>query len=114
MPPIQRCDRRDPESFCRCDDGGVDGPEREIAILSNKLSDPKPIRGTDGIDRERACGQVAEESHLRFGTQARLREIRDFRDDEERHDEGTFMVEQEGEAGLVVAVVLVDIGVQRA
>lgn len=59
----------DAQPFCRGHYGSVYGAERQVSVPRDKFSDPQPISRSYRLDDERTVGQVAEESHLRFGTQ---------------------------------------------
>lgn len=110
---IERRDGRDPESLRGDDDGGINGPERQIFIRDDELGDPDPVRGIDGFGDEGAGREVSEEPCLGVRTQSLLDEVGDLRDDEMRNDERTGMRREQFEACVVVPVVLVDVGVQR-
>jgi hypothetical protein len=62
-------DLTDAQPFCCGHHGSVYGAKWQVSVSGNKLSDPQPISGGYRFDGERAVGQVAEESHLGFGTQ---------------------------------------------
>lgn len=63
-------DLTDAQPFCCGHHGGVDGAKWQVSVARNKLSDPQPISRGNWFDGERTVGQVAEESHLRFGAQS--------------------------------------------
>lgn len=64
MPPIERRYVGNAESFGTYDNRCIRRPQREIAIDRYKLGDPQPIRWMHWFDRERAGGNVAQESDL--------------------------------------------------
>lgn len=63
---IHRRDLLDLQALSRGDDRRVDGSEREIAIRRDELGDPQPIGGRNGLYREGAAREVAEEADLRL------------------------------------------------
>lgn len=110
---IERGDRSDAQPLRGSDDGGIDRTQREVAVLRNKLRDPKPVARADGLGREGAAREVAQEADLRLHSEARTEEVAHLGDDEEGNDERAGMGAQKFEAGFVMAVVFVDVGVQR-
>lgn len=59
----------DAQPFCCGHHGGVYSAKRQASVPRNKFSDPQPISPSYRLDSERTIGQVAEESHFRFGAQ---------------------------------------------
>ena len=112
MPPVEGCDRGRSEPLCGDDDRSIHGSKRQIAILRDQFRDAEPIAGDDRIGREVARREIAEEANLSFGTQPCLEEVGDLGDHELRNDQRPLVLEQQGKARLVVAVVFVDVGVQ--
>jgi uncharacterized membrane protein HdeD (DUF308 family) len=92
----------------------VDGPKRQIAVRGHELGDAQPVSGQNGLDRECAGGEVAEEADLGFDAEAGGEEIRDLRHHENGHDQRAEVRLQELERLLVMRVVGVDVGVERA
>ena len=103
-----------PQAFGGCDDRGVDGSEREVPVAPHEFRDAQPVPGGDRLRDEVAGGEVAEESDLRFDTQARPEQIDDLGDDKFRDDERPGLGLEQAEAGGVMGVVGVDVGVERS
>lgn len=110
---IERGDRSDAEPLGGSDDRGIDRTQREIAVQRNKLRDPKPVARADGLGGEGAAREVAQEADLRLHSDARTEEVAHFGNDEEGNDERAGMGTQQFETGFVMAVIFVDVGVQR-
>jgi len=79
---IQSGDDLDPESFGKCYDGCVNRPERQIVIAGDELRDPHPIARENRRSREISGGEIAEEAHFCFPSEAGFDEVRDLGDDE--------------------------------
>ena len=94
-------------------DRGVHGAQRKVSVGGDKLGDPEPVGRRDGLGYEVARGEVADEPHLGVDADARAEEVRHLGDDELRDDEGAGVRLEKVEALGVVAVVEVDVGVQR-
>jgi hypothetical protein len=114
LTPIKRGELGDPESLTRSDEGSVDGAEREVLIGRDQLCDPQPIGCRHWLSDQVAGRNVAEESDLCARAKARLEEVRDLGDDERWHEQRAGMFFEQTEAGFVVLIVRVDVGVQRA
>jgi hypothetical protein len=66
---VSSIDHRDlghAEAFCRCDDRGVDRPERQVVVLRHQFDHAERIGGVDRLKHERAVGDVAEEAGFRL------------------------------------------------
>jgi hypothetical protein len=54
----------------RCRDyRGVDGAERQVAVLGDELRDADGVAGVQRLNREVAAGEVAEEANLGLSAQ---------------------------------------------
>ena len=107
-------DLRDAESFCRCDDRSVSGAKGKVSVLGNKFSDPHPVACVDVFGEEVASCQVTQKSDLGICAKASADEVSDFGNDERRDDEGSRVSLEQIEASGVMAVVAIDVGVERA
>jgi hypothetical protein len=114
MTPVECGHLVDSEALGGSDDRRVDGAERQIAVRGDELGDPQPIAGWDVVDREGSTCKIAEKPDLRFYAEARCKQIRDLGDDQDGNDEGTWVGLEEVEARRVMAVVGIDVGVQRS
>ena len=68
----------------------------------------------DPFGDEVAAGEIAEEADLGFRPQAAAEQIDDLGDDEGRNDQRAWMRLEQIEAGAMVAVVAVDVGIEGA
>jgi hypothetical protein len=100
------------EPLRRSDHRGVDGAERQVAVFGDELGDADRVAGMERLDREAATGQIAEEADLGLPAETRLDQVGDLGDDEGGDDERAGMGLQQLEAGGVVGVVGVDVGVE--
>lgn len=114
VPAVYGRDVTDAQPFCCGHHRGVDGAQRQVSVPCNKFSDPQPISRGYRLDDERTVGQVAEESHLRFGAQPGAEEVDHLGDDECRDDQRTRMSLQKLQRRRVVSIVGVDVGIERA
>lgn len=110
---VQCCDRFDVQPFGGCDDRRINRPQREITILGDKLGDSHPVPRRNWVRREAAGGEVSHEANLRFNPDPCLEKVRHLRDHELGNDQGSWMGKQQSQTGLVIPVVLVDVGVKR-
>ncbi len=93
---------------------GVSSSQWQVSVFRDEFGDAEPIRRVDGLDHEQTLGQVSEEAHLGFGSESAGDEVCGFGDDEGRDDEGAAVCLEQFEAGFVVCIVGVDVGVQRS
>lgn len=96
------------------DDRGVDRTEWEVAVAGGELGDAQPVTGEDGFGPQRAGGEIAEEADLCDDAEPCCDEVGDFADDEDRDEQRTGVGLEELPALDVVAVVGIDVGVERA
>jgi hypothetical protein len=101
------------ETFCRGDDRSVCSAERKIAITGNEVSDPQEISGVKGLDDE-AGGEIAQEAYLDLPAEACAEQIADLGDDERGDDQRAGVGFQQLQAGRMVGIVCVYVGVERA
>jgi hypothetical protein len=114
MASIQRCHGTDTESLGERNHGRVDRPEGKVVVTAHQFGDPYPIASLHWLGDQISGGEVTEEPNLRTPAQACFDQIGDFGNDELRHQQGTRMGFQEPQARFVIAVVFVDVGVQRS
>ncbi len=104
----------DAKSFCCCDDRSVGGAEGKVSVLGHEFSNPHPVACVDVFGEKVACCQITQEPDLGIWSEARPDEVSDFGDDQRRDDEGAWVGFKQIQASGVVAVVAVDVGVERA
>ncbi len=114
MAAVERGDLGEAVAFRGCDDGGVDGPERQVVVRRYEFGDPEWVGGVDGLDGEVSAGEVAEEAHLGLPVQTSCDQVGDLGDDERRDDQWSRVRFEKLQAGTVVRVVGVYVGVERA
>lgn len=85
MAPIQRRDVLDGQSLGGRHDGRVDRAERKVTVLPNQLCDTQPVRRRYRLCREGSGRQVPEEPDFSLGPKTRLDQVRNLRDDQDRH-----------------------------
>jgi hypothetical protein len=102
------------ESFGGGHDGGVDRPERQIAIGPGQFGDPDPVGRQDGFGKEVPGCQVPEEPDLGLDSQPSAEEVNDLGDHEYGNDQGSGMLLEELETFGVMPVVPIDVGIERA
>lgn len=110
---IQSRDDIEAESLGKRHDGGINGSQGQIAISGYELCDPYPIACENRCRGEASRGEIAKEPHFCCPAEPSFDEIRDFGDDELRHEQRPWMGFEELQACFMVAVVLVDICVKR-
>ncbi len=113
MPAIEGRELHDAKTLCSGDHRGVDRPERQVSIVGYELGDPDPIGRPNWFRDQVSCRQVTEESNLSLGAKPGLEQVRHLSHDELRDDQRPRMAFREGQAGFVVSIVFVDVGVQR-
>jgi hypothetical protein len=111
---IERRHFGDVEPLCCRDHRGVYGAERQIAVLGDELCDANGVTGMQRLDREAAAGEIAEETNLRLPAKPGFDQVGNLGDDERGEDEGPRVGLEQLQAGGVVGVVGVDVGVERA
>jgi hypothetical protein len=111
---VERCDFGGIEPLRCRDHRGVYGAERQVAVLGDELRDANGVTGMQRLDRKAAAGEIAEEADLRLPAQPSFEQVGDLRDDEGGEDEGAWVGFEQLQAGGVVGVVCVDVGVEGA
>ncbi len=101
------------EPLGRGDHRGVDGAERQVAILGDELRDADGVAGMQWLDREAAAGKVAEEANLGLPAQPGFDQVGDLGDDKGGDDERPRVGFEQLKTGGVMGVVGVDVGVER-
>lgn len=114
MTMVERRDLSDLQAFGQGDHGRVDGSERQIAVGPHELDDPRPVLRVDSHRFQCALGDIPEDVQLRVGADTPAHEVRDLREDENRHEERSGVAQQESQARFMVAVARVDGRDQRA
>ena len=112
--PVECCDLSDVKplgcSHYRC----VNGSEGEIPVPADQLGDAEPVTGHHRLDDELPGGEIAQEPDFGVWSEATPDEVDDLGDDKCRDDEGTRVSEQEVKRLAMVAVVGIDVGVERS
>jgi hypothetical protein len=95
------------------DHRGVDGAQRQVAVLGDELGDADRVACVQRLDEEVTGGEVAEEANLRLPSESGADQIGDLGDDERGEDERPRMGLEQLQAGRMMVVVGVDVGVER-
>jgi hypothetical protein len=111
---VERCHFSGVEPLRCRDHRGVYGAERQVAVLGDELRDADGVAGMQRLDREAAAGEVAEEANLRLPAESSADQVGDLGDDERGEDKRARVGLQQLQAGSVMGVVGVDVGVEGA
>ena len=84
VPTVEGGDPRCFQALGGGDHGGVDGPEREVAIGRNELGDSNHVPGFEGLGEELTVDQGAEEAEFSSGSESRSSKVRHFGDAQDR------------------------------
>jgi hypothetical protein len=114
VPTIERRHRQNPEALGRSHDRGVDRSQGQIAVLPDELADSQPVAGAHRLYREGAPGDIAEKPDFRVRTDASRQQIRDLGDRQDGDDQRARMRLEEPTTGVVMAVVGIDVSVERS
>ena len=113
MPPVNRRDRCNSKALGCGHDRCVYRAQRQVAVGVYELCHPEPITSRHRLDAEVARGEVTKKAHFGIDTQSGGHQVADLGDDQSGHKERTRVRQQEVEAGLVVPVIGIDVGVER-
>ena len=113
VPPVECGDLAQAVAFGGCDDRCVDGAEGKVVVGRYELGHPERVRYMDGLHHE-VRGQVAEEPDLRLPRQAASDEMGHLAHDERWNDQRARVGFEQLQAGRVVSVIGVYVGVERA
>ena len=114
MSTVECGDRCLVESFGCSYYGCVDRPQWQIAVLMDEFGDAEPVGRSDWLNSQVPAREVAEEADLGRGPKSSANQVDNLGDHQRRNGEWFGIVEKEREAGFMMAVVGVDIGVKRA
>jgi len=84
---VEGCHFSGVEPFGRNNHRGIDGAERQVAVLGDELRDADGVAGMERLNREVASSQIAEETDLGLPAETRLDQIGDLGDGEGGDDE---------------------------
>lgn len=112
MTAVERCHFRGAKPLGHGDHGSVDCAQRQIAVLGYELSDADRVLCVQWLDEEVAGGQVAKEADLGLPSKAGPDQIGDLGDDQRGEDERSRMGLEQLQAGSVMSVIGIDVGVK--
>lgn len=112
--PVERCDLGLSEPLCHSHDRGVHRSQGQVPVPRHKLGHTQPVCGYHRLGDQASGCEITEESHLAVGAEAGPDQIGDLGHHEHRDDQRTGVGLEEIEAGAVVAIIAVDVGVQEA
>ena len=111
VPPIESRDFGQPKTLGGSHHRAIHGAEWQVPISGHQLGDPQPVPGRDRLDEEVSRCQVPQKLDLGLGTQPGADVVHDFCDHERRHDQCSRVIPEQVEAGSMVPIICVDIGV---
>lgn len=114
VPPVGRCDVCNSKTFGCRHDRCIDGAEWQVVVATDQFCDAEPVARSDRFWDQVAHGQVAEKPDLRLDPKPGLQQIGHLGDDKGRDDERSGVGFEEVDARLVITIVTVDVGVERA
>lgn len=109
---VKRCDFGGIEPLRCGDHRSVDRAERQVAVLGDELRDANGVTGMQRLDRKAAAGEIAEETNLSLPAKPGFDQVSDLRNNERGEDEGAWVGFEQLQAGRVMGVVGVDVGVE--
>lgn len=104
---------RDVQTLSSGNNRGIDRSQWQVPILAHQFGDAQPVPRRHRLDRELACGQVAQETDFGICAEPSSDEVDHFGDNERWDDQRTGMAQEELEAVVMVPVVGVDVGIKR-
>ena len=114
VPAVECGDLGGSEAFGRCHDRTVDGPQRQVPIPTDQFGDAEPVTRHDCLNGELTRGDITQEANLGVDAKPCSDEVGHLGDHEHGNDQWTGMVQQELERFGVMAVVGIDVGIQRS
>ena len=69
MATVERCDLSNAEALCCRDHRSIDGSQWGVSVLTNQLSDPKPVACWNRFDCALAGSEITKESDLRLNAE---------------------------------------------
>ncbi len=113
VPAVQGSHRGDPQPLGRGHERGIHRPQRQVAVHPHKLGYAQPVRRLDRVGREGTAGQVPQESHLGLIPKPGAEKVGDLGADQDRDNQRPGMCPEKRQAGVMVLIIGVDVGVQR-
>jgi len=101
----------DRQAFCGGDHGGIDCSERQIAIDLDQFGDTEPVHGSNVLGDQVARREIPEEAHFRVVPKPSAEQVGHLGHYEDGHEQRARMGLEQFEAGAVVVVVCVYVGV---
>lgn len=114
VPPVDCRNLRLTEAFGCCDDGGIDGAERQVVVLRDQLDHPESVSGVHWFECESAVGEVTQKAGFGLPAEPRAEQIGDLGDDERGNDQRTRMRLEQFEARGMMRIIGVDVRIERA
>lgn len=114
MATVERCDLGFSEPLGYSHDRGVHRSQGQVPVLRHQLGHSQPVRRHHRLGDQASGCEITQESHLAVGTETGTDQIGDLGHHEHRDDQRAGVGFEEVEAGTVVAIIAVDVGVQGA
>lgn len=113
MAPVERRYLPDAQPLGGRHDGRVHRAQWKVPVFPNELCHAQPVRRGYRLGRKCSGREVTQEPDLGFRSESRLDEVGNLRDDQDGNHQRPFVCQHQIQARLVMAVVLIDVGVQR-
>ena len=114
MPTVQRCDLTNPQPLRGGDDRGIGCSEGQITVGDDELGYAQPVGGRDRFSDQVPGRQVAQKASLGVHPKSRADQVVGLCDHEHGDDQRSRMCLQQLQAGLVMTVICIDIGIERS
>ncbi len=114
VPAVQRRNLTNTESLRGGNDRGVGRSDGQIAVGDHQLRDPQPVGGRDRLSDKVPGSQVAQKPSLGFDAESRGDQVVSLGHNENGDDQRPWMCLQQLEARFVVAIIRIDVCVQRS
>ncbi len=113
MSPVERRHLVHVQPLGHRENRSIDGSEREIGVPSYELRHPSKINTGELDQLDFPIRDRVQEPGFGCGTNARLQEVADLRENRTRHEQRTSMPFEQIQATLMVSIVLVEDGNER-
>ena len=111
---VEGSDLGDPQPLASHHDGGIDRPQGQVVVGPHELGDAQPIARLHRLDGECPSREIPQKADFRRSAESRRYEVDDLGDHQMRDDQGPGMGFQQLQAGCVVPIIGVDVGIERA
>lgn len=106
--------RGDVEPLGCGDHRGVNGAQRQVAVLVHHLGDSKPVSGRYWFHAKVAARQITQQLHFCASAEPGPDQVGDFGYDQRWNQKWFRIAEQKVEACLVMSIIRIDVCIERA